>query len=71
MLLANPKVQYQAYPNDLKALMNSEQERLNRQAWAAWRGIAATATPVYDLPDAAKRLGLGRLSIKDESVRSS
>ena len=71
MLLVNPKVQYQAYPNDLKALMNSEQERLNRQAWAAWRGIAATATPVYDLPDAAKRLGLGRLSIKDESVRSS
>ena len=71
MLLANPKVQYQAYPDDLKALMNIEQERLNRQAWAAWRGIAATATPVYDLPDAAKRIGVGMVSVKDESQRSS
>ena len=71
MLLAHPQEPCQAYPSDLKALMNHEQERANRLAWAAWHGIAATATPVYDLPDAAQRLGLGKLSVKDESVRSS
>ena len=70
MLLANPHLHYQAYPAELAALMNSEQERLNRQYWAAWDGIAATPTPLYDLPDVAQSLGIARFSVKDESVRS-
>ena len=70
MLLANPHLHYQAYPSELAALMNSEQERVNRQYWAAWDGMAVMPTPVYDLPDVAQDLGIDRFSVKDESVRS-
>ena len=70
MLLANPRLHYQAYPTELAALMNSEQERVNRQYWAAWDGMAVMPTPIYDLPDVAQDLGIDRFSVKDESVRS-
>lgn len=70
MLILNPRAARTPYPGDLAAIMNIARAHESRQWLATWPGIARGATPLYDLPDAAARLKLGRLSIKDESVRS-
>ena len=70
MLILNPHAARAPYPADLAAIMNIARAHESRQWLSAWPGIARGATPLYDLPDAAARLKLGRLSIKDESVRS-
>ncbi len=70
MLILNPRAARTPYPGDLAAIMNIARAHESRQWLSAWPGIARGATPLYDLPDAAARLKLGRLSIKDESVRS-
>ena len=50
--------------------MNIAQAHQSRQWLSSWRGIHRPATPLYDLPDAAARCQVGRLCLKDESVRS-
>lgn len=50
--------------------MNIAQAHQSRQWLSSWRGIHRHATPLYDLPDAAARCQVGRLCLKDESVRS-
>ncbi len=70
MLILNPRAARTPYPDDLAAIMNIARAHESRQWLSAWPGIARGATPLYDLPDAAARLKLHRLSIKDESVRS-
>lgn len=70
MLILNPRAQRQDYPADLAAVMNTARAHESRQWLSAWPGIVPQPTPLHDLPDAAERLGVARLSIKDESVRS-
>jgi len=70
MLIHNPHAARAPYPDDLAATMQIARAHESRQWLSAWAGIARGATPLYDLPDAAARLRLGRLSVKDESVRS-
>ena len=70
MLILNPRAARAPYPDDLAAIMNIARAHESHQWLSTWPGIARGATPLYDLPDAAARLKLGRLSIKDESVRS-
>jgi len=70
MLILNPHAMRAPYPDDLAAVMHIARAHESRQWLCAWSGIAHGATPLYDLPDAAARLRLGRLSVKDESVRS-
>ena len=70
MLILNPCAARAPYPDDLAAIMNIARAHESHQWLSTWPGIARGATPLYDLPDAAARLKLGRLSIKDESVRS-
>lgn len=70
MLILNARAQRQTYPAALAAIMNTAKAHESRQWLLKWPGIAPDPTPLYDLPDAAKRLGVARLSIKDESVRS-
>ena len=50
--------------------MNIAQAHQSREWLSSWRGIHRNATPLYDLPDAAARCQVGRLCLKDESVRS-
>ncbi len=70
MLFLNPHAVHAPYPSDLAAVMNRARAQESREWLAAWPGIARTATPLYDLPDAAARLGVARFSVKDESARS-
>ncbi|WP_029000129.1 diaminopropionate ammonia-lyase [Azohydromonas australica] len=70
MLIANPRAQRGPYPAALRSLMNLDRARENRRWLASWAALARGATPLHDLPDLAARLGVARLSVKDESVRS-
>ena len=71
MLLHNPRAVHTAYPDDLHEILNHAQAQISRDCLQQWRGIAPQPTPIYDLPDAAKRIGVGMISVKDESQRSS
>lgn len=70
MLFLNPRATRADYPAELSAIMNIAQAHQSRQWLSSWRGIHRHATPLYDLPDAAARCQVGRLCLKDESVRS-
>lgn len=70
MLTLNPRAVRAPYPAELAALLNMARAQESRQWLSPWRGIAPGTTPLVDLPDAAQRLGVARLAVKDESVRS-
>lgn len=70
MLFLNPRATRADYPAELSAIMNIAQAHQSRAWLSSWRGIHRPATPLYDLPDAAARCQVGRLCLKDESVRS-
>ena len=70
MLFLNPRATRVDYPAELSAIMNITQAHQSREWLSSWRGIHRNATPLYDLPDAAARCQVGRLCLKDESVRS-
>ena len=70
MLFLNPRATRADYPAELSAIMNIAQAHQSRQWLSSCRGIHRHATPLYDLPDAAARCQVGRLCLKDESVRS-
>ena len=70
MLFLNPRATRADYPAELSAIMNIAQAHQSRAWLSSWRGIHRHATPLYDLPDAAARCQVGRLCLKDESVRS-
>lgn len=71
MLILNSRAQRTSYPADLSAIMNVAQAHQSRLWLAPWAGISRSATPLHDLPDLALRLNVARVSVKDESVRSS
>lgn len=70
VLFLNPRATRADYPAELSAIMNITQAHQSREWLSSWRGIHRNATPLYDLPDAAARCQVGRLCLKDESVRS-
>ena len=70
MLFLNPRATRADYPAELSAIMNIAQAHQSRQWLSSWRGIHRHTTPLYDLPDSAARCQVGRLCLKDESVRS-
>ena len=70
MLTLNPRAVRAPYPAELATILNIARAHESRQWLSHWRGIHPGATPLVDLPDAAQRLRVARLSVKDESVRS-
>jgi diaminopropionate ammonia-lyase len=70
MLIANKHASHTDYPRDLKAILSVESAEESRAWLRNWKLLNSSATPLWDLPDAAARLGVARLSIKDESIRS-
>jgi len=71
MLTANPRAARSAYPDDLRAILNIARAQENRRWLRDWPGLTSAATPLYDLPDLAQQLNVARVSLKDESQRSS
>lgn len=70
MLIANTNATRAAYPTELRDLMSIEKAEESRNWLSSWRGINPGSTPLYSLPGLAKRLGVGEILLKDESVRS-
>ncbi|MFC5431711.1 diaminopropionate ammonia-lyase [Paraburkholderia denitrificans] len=70
MLIANPRASRSSYPKELQRIL-SIQSADESGAWLAnWDRICQSATPLWDLPDAATALGIAGVSLKDESFRS-
>jgi diaminopropionate ammonia-lyase len=70
MLIANPRASRTSYPEALRSILNIKSADESGAWLSHWDLISRTATPLWDLPDAAARLGVARLSLKDESFRS-
>ena len=70
MLFANPRAVRTPYPIELHRFMNIAQARESRAWLSSWKGLTPGATPLYELPDLAAELGVARIAVKDESVRS-
>ena len=70
MFVANERAARIEYPEALKAILSVASAEQSRAWLSHWALLSRTATPLWDLPAAAHRLGLARVSIKDESVRS-
>ncbi|MBN9404417.1 MAG: diaminopropionate ammonia-lyase [Burkholderiales bacterium] len=70
MLIPNPHAIRAPYPAELRSIMNIERAQESRRWLAAWPQIARAATPLHDLPGLARQLGVARVGVKDESVRS-
>jgi len=70
MLITNERAMRKPYPAELRAIMSIERAQESRRWLGAWNGIEREATPLYDLPGMAQKLGVARVSVKDESVRS-
>lgn len=70
MLIHNPNACFVPYPAELQQIMNIRNADESRVWLSHWRQISRSATPLRSLPELAHRLGLGAVSVKDESVRS-
>jgi diaminopropionate ammonia-lyase len=70
MLIANPHASRSCYPNDLMRILNVAAARQSRAWLSHWPHLNPGATPLWALPDAAAQLGVAKLCVKDESVRS-
>lgn len=70
MLLSNRRASRDAYPEALMSILSMARANDSRACLSCWDRIRPDATPLWDLPDLAACFGVGRLSVKDESVRS-
>lgn len=70
MLTHNPKANHGAYPDSLQTVLNIRAADESRRWLAPWQRLSREATPLWQLPELAARLGLAQLAVKDESFRS-
>lgn len=70
MFLTNPLATREPYPAELKAILNVAAAQESRAWLNHWDGILPGSTPLHSLPDAAARLQIASLQVKDEAVRS-
>ncbi|MDR5809256.1 diaminopropionate ammonia-lyase [Caballeronia sp. LZ019] len=70
MLTANSRTTHSPYPNELRSVLNIRSADESGAWLSNWNQISSSATPLWDLPDAALALGLARVSLKDEGFRS-
>ena len=70
MLIANPRATRSPYPETLRTILNVEAGEESRAWLSNWDLISPEPTPLRELPHAAAQLGIARLAVKDESLRS-
>ncbi|MEX3958882.1 diaminopropionate ammonia-lyase [Trinickia sp. EG282A] len=70
MLIANPRATRTPYPEELRRILSIEKAEQSRSWLSCWDKISSPATPLRELPGLAAELGIGGLSLKDESMRS-
>lgn len=71
MLVSNPRALRGEYPNLLKDIMSIAEARHTRSWLSRWDMLSPQPTPLWCLPDLARRLDLAAVHVKDESVRST
>ncbi|RQS22485.1 diaminopropionate ammonia-lyase [Burkholderia sp. Bp8998] len=70
MLIANPRASRTDYPDTLHRVMNIAAADESGAWLSHWPLVGAARTPLRALPDLAARLGVARVSVKDEACRS-
>ena len=70
MLIANRNAKREAYPDDLRDIMDIQKAAEGRIWLSAWPRLNEKGTPLYSLPDLAAALGVADILVKDESERS-
>jgi diaminopropionate ammonia-lyase len=70
MFLANKLARFEEYPSRLTPWLSIEAAEQSRAWLKDWDRLSKSPTPLWELPSTAKRLGVARLCVKDESARS-
>jgi diaminopropionate ammonia-lyase len=70
MLFANERAVRARYPAELKSILSVAKAEESRRWLATWSGIEPGPTPLYALDGLAESLGVAKILLKDESVRS-
>ena len=70
MIHRNARATRLPYPPQLRALLDIRRAQECRRWLSSWSMLNPGPTPVWDLPGAARRLGVGAIHVKDESARS-
>ncbi len=70
MAFRNPRAVRTPYPDALRAVLDIRRAQECRRWLSSWSMLHPGPTPAWDLPGAARRLGVGAIQVKDESVRS-
>lgn len=70
MYTHNPRAHRVAYPDELQTILNMATAHESGEWLSHWAHINMQGTPMYDMPHLAVHLGVARIHLKDESVRS-
>ena len=70
MFFANPAATRRPYDPDLKQILNMAAGHASRERLSSWKLLSQQPTPAWSLPGMAGALGLGGITVKDESSRS-
>lgn len=70
MLIANERATRSAYPSELQSVMSIAKAEESRDWMSSWDSLNPGSTPLYELGGLARSLGIAKLFLKDESVRS-
>lgn len=70
MLFKNPNARHSAYDAALKPVMSIAQGRDSRNWLSHWSMLLPGSTPSWSMPGLAKKLAVGHITVKDESIRS-
>lgn len=70
MYTHNPRATHRAYPAELQTILTMAAAHQSGEWLAHWAHINMQGTPLYDMPHLAVHLGVARIQLKDESVRS-
>lgn len=71
MYYANPHATRRPYDAALQSVLSLAAGRAARERLSTWPLLSRHATPAWSLPGLAAALGLGGLTVKDESTRSA
>lgn len=71
MLVSNPRALRDEYPHSLRSIMSIAEARHTRSWLSRWKLLSPEPTPLWHLPDLARKLDLADVCVKDESMRSS
>ena len=71
MRILNPNARRSAYDASLKAILNLQAGHEARTRLSSWNRLAPEPTPAWLLCGTATALGIGAITLKDESKRSA